>query len=81
MCPYKLYVLTQKKFHIVVLGFELRVLWLLGRCSWAMLRYIVSIFVNVTMYPQYNNNMVIKKILKRIQEKKKKFIIENLEKF
>jgi hypothetical protein len=24
------------------------------------LRYIVSTFVNVTMYPQYNNNMLIK---------------------
>jgi hypothetical protein len=25
------------------------------------LRYIVSTFVNVTMYPQYNNNMIIRK--------------------
>jgi hypothetical protein len=25
------------------------------------LRYIVSTLVNVTMYPQYNNNMIIKK--------------------
>jgi hypothetical protein len=27
------------------------------------LRYIVSTFVNVTMYSQYNNNMIIKKAL------------------
>jgi hypothetical protein len=25
------------------------------------LRYVVRTFVNVTMYPQYNNNMIIKK--------------------
>jgi hypothetical protein len=24
------------------------------------LRYIVNTFINVTMYPQYNNNMLIK---------------------
>jgi hypothetical protein len=29
------------------------------------LRYIVSTFVNVTMYPQYNNNMIIKNEIKK----------------
>jgi hypothetical protein len=29
-------------------------------------------FVNVTMYPQYNNNMIIKKELEYIEEDKSK---------
>jgi hypothetical protein len=32
--------------------------------GWIQLGYIVRTFVNVTMYPQYNNNMIIKYDLK-----------------
>jgi hypothetical protein len=31
------------------------------------LRHIVSTFINVTMYPQYNNNMLIKSLKNVLQ--------------
>jgi hypothetical protein len=40
--------------------------------GWIYLRYTVRTFVNVTMYPQYNNNMLIKIKVKGKKVKQKR---------